>query len=81
MSGWVQTVELLHEERALLMLVAAKRDTTYADIFRIGLYQLAAMDGIHTQVRQAVQARVDQLMQEEDACHGIRVENRTRSSS
>jgi hypothetical protein len=69
-----QTVKLLNEERALLMSLAAKRDVTYSDILRLGLYQLAATDGLQAQVIQAIQARVDHLLQVEAAWCGLRVE-------
>ena len=46
------TVKLLNEERALLMSLAATRDVTYSDILRLGLYQLAATDGLQAQVIQ-----------------------------
>lgn len=42
-----QTVKLLNEERALLMSLAAKRDASYSDVLRLGLYQLATLDGLH----------------------------------
>jgi hypothetical protein len=58
-----QTVKLLNEERALLMSLAAKRDVTYSDVLRVGLYQLAATEGLTREVMQAVHARVDHLRQ------------------
>jgi len=60
-----QTVKLLNEERALLMSLAAKRDVTYSDVLRVGLYQLAATEGLDREVMQAVHARVDHLRQRE----------------
>lgn len=75
-----QTVKLLNEERALLMTLAAKRDVTYSDILRLGLYQLAATEGLDAQVIQAVQARVDHLLQVEAAWCGLRVEPAVESS-
>ncbi|MDH4083635.1 MAG: hypothetical protein OEV99_07160, partial [Nitrospira sp.] len=53
-----QTVKLLNEERALLMSLAAKRDASYSDVLRLGLYQLAKLDGFQTLLLQAVQARL-----------------------
>lgn len=77
MKGSVQTVTLLNEERALLMLIAAKRDVTYSDVLLIALYQLAVMHGLRQEMTQAVQARVDHLLQEEAADHGIRADETT----
>lgn len=76
-----QTVKLLNEERALLMSLAARRDVTYSDILRLGLYQLAATDGLDAQVIQAIQARVDHLLEVEAAWCGLRVESAVESSS
>jgi len=76
-----QTVKLLNEERALLMSLAARRDVTYSDILRLGLYQLAATDGLQAQVIQAIQARVDHLLEVEAAWCGLRVEPAVESSS
>ena len=76
-----QTVKLLNEERALLMSLAARRDVTYSDILRLGLYQLAATDGLQAQVIQAIQARVDHLLEVEAAWCGLRVEQVADSSS
>ena len=81
MKDSAQTVTLLHEERALLMVLAAKRDVTYSDVLRLALYQLSAMEGLHAEVTQAVQARVDHVLEEEAAGHGIRTEDTTRSCS
>ena len=75
------TVKLLNEERALLMSLAARRDVTYSDILRLGLYQLAATDGLNAQVIQAIQARVDHLLEVEAAWCGLRVEQVAESSS
>jgi len=69
-----QTVKLLNEERALLMSLAAKRDVTYSDVLRIGLYQLAATEGLTRQVMQAVHARVDHLRQLEAGWGRMRLE-------
>lgn len=69
-----QTVKLLNEERALLMSLAAKRDVTYSDVLRIGLYQLAATEGLTRQVMQAVHARVDHLRQLEAGWDRMRFE-------
>ena len=69
-----QTVKLLNEERALLMSLAAKRDVTYSDVLRIGLYQLAATEGLTREVMQAVHARVDHLRQREAGWDSIRPE-------
>jgi hypothetical protein len=74
------TVKLLNEERALLMSLAATRDVTYSDILRLGLYQLAATDGLNAQVIQAIQARVDHLLEVEAAWCGLRVEPAVESS-
>ena len=76
-----QTVKLLNEERALLMSLAARRDVTYSDILRLGLYQLAATDGLDAQVIQAIQARVDHLLEVEAVWCGLRVEQVADSSS
>jgi hypothetical protein len=70
-----QTVKLLKEERALLMSLAAKRDVTYSDVLRLGLYQLATLEGLHAPLTQAVRARVEHLLQVEAAWQGIRVED------
>jgi hypothetical protein len=75
-----QTVKLLNEERALLMSLAAKRDVTYSDVLRIGLYQLAATEGLASQVMQAVHARVDHLRQLEAGWDRIRLHSRTNQS-
>ena len=69
-----QTVKLLNEERALLMSLAAKRDVTYSDVLRIGLYHLAATEGLTRQVMQAVHARVDHLRQLEAGWDRMRLE-------
>jgi hypothetical protein len=68
-----QTVKLLNEERALLMSLAAKRDVTYSDVLRVGLYQLAATEGLDREVMQAVHARVDHLRQRESGCDRMRL--------
>ncbi len=68
------TVKLLNEERALLMSLAAKRDVTYSDVLRVGLYQLAATEGLDREVLQAVHARVDHLRQREAGWDRIRAE-------
>ncbi|MDH4084702.1 MAG: hypothetical protein OEV99_14575 [Nitrospira sp.] len=75
-----QTVKLLNEERALLMTLAAKRDVTYSDVLRIGLYQLAATEGLAAQVMQAVHARVDHLRQLEGVRCRMRLEPTTHPS-
>ncbi|GKS63296.1 hypothetical protein YTPLAS72_06000 [Nitrospira sp.] len=75
-----QTVKLLNEERALLMSLAAKRDVTYSDVLRIGLYQLAATEGLTRQVMQAVHARVDHLRQMEAGWDRMRLEPTTHPS-
>lgn len=75
-----QTVKLLNEERALLMTLAATRDVTYSDILRLGLYQLAATDGLEAQVIQAIQARVDHLLEVEVVWCGLRVEQVAESA-
>ncbi|UVT22055.1 MAG: hypothetical protein H8K03_09270 [Nitrospira sp.] len=75
-----QTVKLLNEERALLMSLAAKRDVTYSDILRIGLYQLAAIEGLDGPLAEAVQARVEHLFCVEAAWCGIRIEQAAESS-
>lgn len=72
-----QTVKLLNEERALLMSLAAKRDVTYSDVLRVGLYQLAATEGLDREVMQAVHARVDHLRQLEAGWSSIRAERIT----
>ena len=69
-----QTVKLLNEERALLMSLAAKRDVTYSDVLRVGLYQLAATEGLDREVMQAVHARLDHLRQLETGWDRIRSE-------
>ena len=69
-----QTVKLLNEERALLMSLATKRDATYSDVLRLGLYQLATLDGLHVALRQAVQARVEHVLEVEAIWQGIRFE-------
>lgn len=76
----VQMVRLFNEECALLMLLAAKRDVASSDVFRIGLYQLAAIEGLYAEMTQAVQARVDHLLQEEASSYGICVEETTGAS-
>ena len=58
-----QTVKLLNEERALLMSLAAKRDASYSDVLRLGLYQLAKLDGLHAQMTQAVWARIEHVLE------------------
>lgn len=73
----VQIVRLFNEERALLMLLAAKRDVAYADVLRIGLYQLAAMEGLHAETTQAVQRRVDHVLEEEAVGDGSCAEETT----
>ena len=75
-----QTVKLLNEERALLMSLAAKRDVTYSDVLRIGLYQLAATEGLASQVMQAVHARVDHLRQLETRWDRMRLAPTTHPS-
>ena len=60
-----QTVKLLNEERALLMSLAAKRDASYSDVLRLGLYQLAKLDGLHAQMTQAVWARIEHVLEVE----------------
>ena len=72
----VQTVKLLDEERALLKALAGTRARTYSDVLRSGLYQLAASEGLHAQVRQALQARVDHLLDVEAIWQGLRVDDR-----
>ena len=71
-----QTVKLLNEERALLMSLAAKRDASYSDILRLGLYQLAKLDGLHAQVTQAVWARIEHVLEVEAVWQGVRVDDR-----
>jgi hypothetical protein len=73
----VQVVRLFNEERALLMLLAAKRDVASADVFRIGLYQLAAMEGLHAEAQRAVQRRVEQVLEEETVIDGIHAQETT----
>lgn len=75
-----QTVKLLNEERALLMSLAAKRDASYSDILRLGLYQLATLEGLHAALRQAVQARVEHVLEVEAVWQGLRVEETADSS-
>jgi len=69
-----QTVKLLNEERALLMSLAAKRDASYSDVLRMGLYQLAKLDGLHAQMTQAVWARIEHVLEVEAVWQGLRVE-------
>jgi hypothetical protein len=73
----VQIVRLFNEERALLMLLAAKRDVAYADVLRMGLYQLGAMEGFYAEAQRAVQRRVEQVLEEEAVGDGIRAEETT----
>ncbi|MDH4078983.1 MAG: hypothetical protein OEU68_04125 [Nitrospira sp.] len=68
-----QTVKLLNEERALLMSLAAKRDASYSDILRLGLYQLAKLDGLEALLLQAVQARLEHVCEVEAVWQGVRV--------
>ena len=75
-----QTVKLLNEERALLMSLAAKRDVTHSDVLRVGLYQLAATEGLDREVMQAVHARVDHLRQREAGWDRMRPEPTTHPS-
>ena len=75
-----QTVKLLNEERALLMSLAAKRDVTYSDVLRVGLYQLAATEGLTREVMQAVHARVDHLRQLEAGWDQMRLTPTTHPS-
>ncbi|MDH4081168.1 MAG: hypothetical protein OEU68_15285 [Nitrospira sp.] len=75
-----QTVKLLNEERALLMSLAAKRDASYSDVLRLGLYQLAKLDGFQTLLLQAVQARLEHVFEVEAVWQGIRVEETPDSS-
>ena len=70
-----QTVKLLNEERALLMSLAAKRDASYSDVLRLGLYQLAKLDGFHAQMTQAVWARIEHVLEVEAVWQGVRVED------
>jgi len=70
-----QTVKLLNEERALLMSLAAKRDASYSDVLRLGLYQLATLDGFHVQMTQAVWARIEHVLEVEAVWQGARVED------
>jgi len=69
-----QTVKLLNEERALLMSLAAKRDASYSDVLRLGLYQLAKLDGLHAQMTQAVWARIEHVLEVEAVWQGLPVE-------
>jgi hypothetical protein len=69
-----QTVKLLNEERALLMSLAAKRDASYSEVLRLGLYQLATLDGLHAQMTQAVWARIEHVLEVEAVWQGLRVE-------
>ncbi|MDH4080647.1 MAG: hypothetical protein OEU68_12610 [Nitrospira sp.] len=71
-----QTVKLLNEERALLMSLAAKRDASYSDVLRLGLYQLATLDGLHAQMTQAVWARIEHVLEVEAVWEGVRVNDR-----
>lgn len=71
-----QTVKLLNEERALLMSLAAKRDASYSDILRLGLYQLAKLDGLQALLLQAVQARLEHVCEVEAVWQGVRVDDR-----
>ena len=71
-----QTVKLLNEERALLMSLAAKRDASYSDVLRLGLYQLAKLDGLHAQMTQAVWARIEHVLEVEAVWEGVRVNDR-----
>jgi len=71
-----QTVKLLNEERALLMSLAAKRDASYSDILRLGLYQLATLDGLQAQMTQAVWARIEHVLEVEAVWEGVRVNDR-----
>lgn len=73
----VQIVRLFNEERALLMLLAAKRDVASADVLRMGLYQLAAMEGFHAETQHAVKRRVDHILEEEAVGDGIHAEETT----
>ena len=68
------TVKLLNEERALLMSLAAKRDASYSDVLRLGLYQLAKLDGLHAQMTQAVWARIEHVLEVEAVWQGLPVE-------
>ncbi len=70
-----QTVKLLNEERALLMTLAAKRDASYSDVLRLGLYQLAKLDGLHVQMTQAVWARLEHVCEVEAVWEGVRVDD------
>ena len=70
-----QTVKLLNEERALLMSLAAKRDASYSDVLRLGLYQLATLDGLEAPLLQAVQARLEHVCEVEAVWQGARVED------
>jgi hypothetical protein len=70
-------VRLFNEERALLMLLATKRDVAFSDVLRMGLYQLAAMEGLHAEVTQAVERRVEQVLEEEAVGDGIPAEETT----
>ena len=71
-----QTVKLLNEERALLMSLAAKRDASYSDVLRLGLYQLATLDGLQAQMTQAVWARIEHVLEVESVWQGVCVDER-----
>jgi hypothetical protein len=71
-----QTVKLLNEERALLMSLAARRDASYSDVLRLGLYQLAKLDGLHAQMTQAVWARIEHVLEVEAVWQGVRMDDR-----
>lgn len=75
-----QTVKLLHEERALLISLAAKREVTYSNVLRVGLYHLAAIEGLTREVRQAMHARVDHLRQLESRWDRMRLAPTTHPS-
>ena len=58
------------------MSLAAKRDASYSDVLRLGLYQLATLDGLHAQMTQAVWARIEHVLEVEAVWQGVRVDDR-----
>jgi hypothetical protein len=77
----VHTVKLLDEERDLLTMLAGKRDATYSDLLRMGLYYLAVVEGLDAQLTKAVHARRDHLLHVVDVWQGVRSEHTASVSS
>ncbi len=70
----VHTVKLLDEERDVLTLLADKRDATYSDVLRMGLYHLAVIEGLDAELTKAVHARREHLIHVVEVWQGLQSE-------